>query len=76
MIEETNIIPEYLKKKKNSHLSPRAYWSVLKNFLNNEKLWLFQLCSMKIVYIEQIFLFPQISQALKFETLALDIFIN
>ena len=55
MIEETNIIPEYLKKK---------------------KLWLFQLCSMKIVYIEQIFLLPQISQALKFETLALDIFIN
>ena len=46
MIQETDIIPEYLILD-GSHASPKAYLSILKMFLNNKKLRLFHLCSMK-----------------------------
>ena len=68
MIKETDIIPEHPKNLM-ILMYPRAYWSILKTFLNNKKLGLFHLCYAKTGYIGQITLFPLINQALKLETL-------
>ena len=69
MIEETDIVPEHLKSLM-ILMYPQSILVDSKNFLNNKKFGLFNLCYVKTGYIGQITLFPLISQALKLETLA------
>ena len=72
MEERDNIISEYQKKICWLSCTAQSILVDSKNILNNEKkLWLLHLCFLKTGYIEQITLFPLISQALKLEGLAL-----
>ena len=47
MLQETGIYTRISNKVNDSQVSPKAYWSILKMFLNNKKLGLFHLFSMK-----------------------------
>ena len=42
------------KRFNDSHVYPRAHWSILKTFWTIKKLWLFHLCSVKIGYISHL----------------------
>ena len=43
MLQETGIYTRISNKVNDSQVSPKAYWSILKMFLNNKKLGLFHL---------------------------------